>query len=280
MDHPFADLLRPRLRISMKEITSNENRIVKHVRRLRKRKYRDEEGLFLIEGRKNVAEAVSSGASVRMLFYREGEDPEEAGFPEYAGFSDEYVLPKELFRKVSDTEESQGILAVVEKPRFSAEDLLNADRDGGNLVVLDQLQDPGNVGTILRTALGAGYEAAVILPGTCDVFSPKTVRATAGAVFTIPIVFVRDDRELLELVHGIGKKLAVTSVVDGINYYEADIRENTALVIGNEGNGVRESLLRNADVRLTIPMEGGLESLNASVAAGILMYEAMRRRKS
>lgn len=264
----------------MKEITSNENRIVKQVRKLRKRKYRDEEGLFLIEGRKNVAEAVSSGASVRMLLYREGEDPEESGFPEYAGFSDEYVLPKELFRKISDTEESQGILAVVEKPRFSAEDLLDADRDGGNLVVLDQVQDPGNVGTILRTALGAGYEAVVILPGTCDVFSPKTVRATAGAVFTIPIVFVRDDRELFELVHGIGKKLAVTSVVDGINYYEADICENTALVIGNEGSGVRESLLRNADVRLTIPMEGGLESLNASVAAGILMYEAMRRRKS
>jgi TrmH family RNA methyltransferase len=262
-------------RYSFMLITSKESRIYKQIQRLTRKKYRDREGLFLAEGRKNVREAVLCGAEARAFFLRE-----EAELPD--GLPEEtpvYILKKELFDTISDTEESQGIGAVFRKPDCSPERLIREDRPGGNIVVLDRLQDPGNVGTILRTAVGAGYEAVVVITGTCDIFSPKVVRAAAGNLFRIPVVLVGDGREMETLIRKLGKKLAVTSVSDDKetrHYADAELTENVALVIGNEGNGVSPEILDHAEVRVRIPMLGGLESLNAAVAAGILMYEAVR----
>ena len=245
----------------IKEIRSRDNRIYKECRKLSQKKYRDQQGLYLIEGYNLIGEAPAS----EMM---------------YAGLSGEniYIMEAELFDKIAQTETSQGIIAVMKRRIYDRQAVKRLCGPGKNLAVLDRLQDPGNIGTIIRTAEGAGYAAVVCLRGTGDVYAPKTIRAAAGSVFRIPIIKVEDNRELCGLVRDLGKRLAVTCLDTDNYYFDTDLSSDTALVIGNEGRGVSRELIETADVRVKIPMEGKLESLNASVAAGILMYEAQRKR--
>ena len=151
-------------------------------------------------------------------------------------------------------------------------------RPGGNYVVLDRLQDPGNIGTILRTADAAGFDLAVFMKGTADPFSPKVVRSATGSLFRLPMVFVKDAEELAELVHSAGKRLIATAMDAEKAYYDCDLEKDAAIIIGNEGNGISPELMMRADEKIMIPMAGNTESLNVAVAAGILMYERIRRR--
>lgn len=257
-------------------VTSKNNRVYTDILRLHQKKYRDREGRYLVEGENLVQEAIRQRADILDLVIREGSRFDGEDAPEVSGGS-VYVLDGKLFDAAAPTESSQGILAVIRKPDLAGEGLSAIDRPGGNLVVLDRLQDPGNIGTIIRTAEGAGYEAVLVIRGTADVFSPKVVRAAAGAIFRMPILMADTWEEMADLVRIHGKKLAVTSIRDHLQYYEADLSRDIALVIGNEGNGCDPELIEAADLRVSIPMGGQLESLNASVAAGILMYEAVRK---
>ena len=257
----------------IKEISSKDNRIFKECQKLSQKKYRDREGLYLIEGENLLAEA--HFAQVHYIVCRKGQ---ENLIPSALKTQQIYVMEEKLFDKVAQTETSQGIMAAIKKQTYSLEELECLCGTGANLVVLDRLQDPGNIGTILRTAEGAGYAAAVIVKGTGDVYSPKTIRSAAGSVFRIPIIHVEDNRELRKLADSLGKRLAVTCFDTDNYYFDVDLSRDTALVIGNEGNGVSPELIEMADIKVKIPMKGRLESLNASVAAGILMYEAARRQ--
>ena len=286
----------------MSVITSKESKTFKELQRLTQKKYRDREGLFIAEGPNVVGEALDHEAldqdeiEVMRVFAREGSG--------YEGYTDNtVVLSDKLFDTVSDTVTSQGVIAVVRKPdRGSAEDVLRRAADGtkvsgasdgiktsGDVIVLDRLQDPGNIGTILRTAEGAGIKAAIFIKGTCDPFSPKVVRACAGSILRMPIVFCDTAEEFIKIAADTGCKLAVTDVRNGVPYYRAGLsravetpekgtaeRSPIALVIGNEGNGVSDTFLKAADILVNIPMHGKLESLNASVAAALLMYEMSR----
>ena len=185
-----------------------------------------------------------------------------------------FFLDGRLFEQLSQTETSQGIMAIVEKPKLSWEGFKNID--GGNFIVLDRLQDPGNIGTIIRTADAAGYKLAIVMKGTADVFSPKVVRAATGSLFRMPVVFMDSVSELMEFTRAAGKKLVATCFDTDRYYYDENLRENIALIIGNEGNGISRELIDGSDLKIKIPMHGSIESLNASVAAGILMYEAVR----
>ena len=146
-------------------------------------------------------------------------------------------------------------------------------------MVLDRLQDPGNIGTILRTADAAGYRLAVVMKGTADIFSPKVVRAATGSLFRMPVVFMDSNSELVEFTRAAGKKLVAACFDTERCYFDEDLTDNIALVIGNEGNGICKEIIESSDVKIKIPMHGNIESLNASVAAGILMYEAVRGKK-
>ena len=188
-----------------------------------------------------------------------------------------YILGDGLFRKLSLTDTSQGSLAIVKKPEVSRKALLEQGA-AGNFVVLDRLQDPGNIGTIIRTADAAGYGLVAVMKGTADVFSPKVVRAAAGSLFRVPVVFMNDYDELVTFVRAAGVKLAATCFDTDRYYYEEDLRENVALIIGNEGNGISPELIGRADIKIKIPMAGSIESLNAAVAAAVLMYETVRQR--
>lgn len=252
----------------MKTITSKDNPTYKKALKLTKKKYRDETGLYLLEGIKPLEDALNTGTSVRTIFLRDGEQAKKS-FPEEVTV----ILERELFDKLSETRTSQGVIAVAEKKIFSYEAFAEAV-SGGNILIMDRLQDPGNIGTIVRTAEAAGYSGIVMISGSGDVYGPKVVRAAAGSLFRMPIINVRRAAEIAELVKRLGKKLVVTCPDTELSCFEADMTEDIALVIGNEGQGVSEELINASHIKVKIPMEGSIESLNAAVAAGILMYQS------
>ena len=253
----------------MRTISSKENKIFRLCEQLTHKKYRDRLGLYLIEGENLLEEAVKNGAGIQTVLVRTDYGGGLFGMEDKV-----FCLTEKLFEQLSQTENSQGIMAIVEKTVLSRDRFI--DKDGGNFVVLDRLQDPGNIGTILRTADAAGYRLAIVMKGTADVFSPKAVRAATGSLFRMPVVFMDSVDELMEFTRAAGKKLVATCFDTDRYYYDENLRENIALIIGNEGSGISRELIECSDMKIKIPMHGSIESLNASVAAGILMYEAVR----
>ena len=256
----------------MKTIGSRDNPIYKKARKLLKRKYRDAYGLYLLEGIKPLRDAISLGIEIEEIFVCDGEMDISA--PKDSGY-DFTILDRELFKMLTDTEHSQGVISVVKKVKCGVDSLEEMKNCGsGNLVILDRLQDPGNVGTVIRTAEAAGYSGVVTVTGCADVYSPKVVRAAAGSLFRVPVIDGGDQEMLIPELKKYGFKIAATSLDGDTLYRDADISESTALVIGNEGNGVGNEFLEAADLKIKIPMMGSIESLNAAVAAGILMYQS------
>ena len=253
----------------MREISSKDNKIFRLCEQLSHKKYRDKLGLYLIEGENLLEEAVKNGAAIKTVLMCRDYRGSLFGTEDKS-----FCLSDKLFEQLSQTETTQGIMAIVEKPELSPDLFLN--RGGGNFIVLDRLQDPGNIGTILRTADAAGYELAIVMKGTADVFSPKAVRAATGSLFRMPVVFMDSVDELMEFTRAAGKKLVATCFDTDRYYYDENLKENIALIIGNEGSGISRELIECSDLKIKIPMHGNIESLNASVAAGILMYEAVR----
>ena len=253
----------------MREISSKDNKIFRLCEQLSHKKYRDKLGLYLIEGENLLEEAVKNGAAIKTVLMCRDYRGSLFGTEDKA-----FCLSDKLFEQLAQTETTQGIMAIVEKPELSPDLFLN--RGGGNFIVLDRLQDPGNIGTILRTADAAGYELAIVMKGTADVFSPKAVRAATGSLFRMPVVFMDSVDELMEFTRAAGKKLVATCFDTDRYYYDENLKENIALIIGNEGSGISRELIECSDLKIKIPMHGNIESLNASVAAGILMYEAVR----
>ena len=260
----------------MKTIKSKDNGTYREVLRLTKKKYRDEKGLYLLEGIKPLKDALQLGIGVRKIFVREGSDNKTDIFGRTA-----CILDRRLFDNISSTETSQGILAVVERKNYSAADISKIlAGNGKNIVVLDRLQDPGNAGTIVRTAEAAGYAAVAVVPGTADIYSPKVVRAAAGSLFRMPIFFAESEEDAIGILKNMKKRIATTTLDTEFTYDKADLTENIALVIGNEGRGVSEGFLNASDIKIKIPMAGSIESLNAAVAAGILMYQSHKKTQN
>lgn len=261
-------------------IGSNDNNRIKLVRKLQTRKGRTAEGKFVAEGINLVSEAVLRGMDIDFIMV-----PEQAfasGTPDAP--VDEYVksdritvcvVPDKCFDKLTDADNGVGILAVVRMLRQDLSYIRGIPPDT-NILVLDRLQDPGNIGTIIRTAVAAGYGMIAAVKGTADIWSHKVLRATAGMVFDIPFVYADDAEELCSMLKSSGRRVAVTDPAGGKPYYEENLRNGIALVIGNEGNGISDQIMSLADIRVTIPMKGEIESLNAAISAAILMYEAVR----
>lgn len=256
----------------MKVIKSKDNATYKAAVKLTKKKYRDRTGLYLLEGVKPLADAFLTGVKIRSVFLREGMQT-PVGIP-----ADLFmVLPRKLFQPLSATETSQGVIAVAEKrlydtKRFERE--LSAGDD--NIIIMDRVQDPGNIGTIIRTAEAAGYGGIIMVSGSGDVYAPKAARAAAGSLFRMPVVEACDAACAVKLAKAAGKRLVVTDLQAELDCFAADLTKNVALVIGNEGQGVSETLLESSDLKVKIPMAGAIESLNAAVAAGILMYQSRK----
>ena len=267
---------------SYRFISSPDNDKIRLINKLSRKKYRDQQGKFVIEGINLVRAALSKGQHVELVLIADDFDYSEIANTLTVGvdYRNIYLIPRFLFEKISDAENGSGIIAVVNKSSYSLDTLESMLRSHhgcvGNILVLDRLQDPGNIGTMIRTAVAAGYSIVATIKGTADIYSPKVLRASAGMIFGISVVELADTEELKKLVSRLDKKIVVTDPRKGVPYYKCSLARDVALVIGNEGNGISEEILESSDIRVNIPMQGEVESLNAAVCASLLMYEAMR----
>ena len=256
------------------EITSRENPAVRHYIRLRDRKKtRYDEKLFVAEGLRIVLDALQYPCLVQQVFLT------ESAWEKYAGTVQQamqetgqcFRIPDAVGKLMTDTEHTQGVFAVCRMP----EQKLQID-SRKKYLVLYQLQDPGNMGMILRTGDALGVHG-ILMAQCCDLYSPKVIRATMGSVFRVPVLELPDAPELLALLHQhqICSYASVPSA-QALSLTECPLGTGSAVWIGNEGNGLPEDVIHSCRHAVTIPMKGGAESLNAAMAAGILMWEMMK----
>ncbi|MBU4348715.1 RNA methyltransferase [bacterium] len=255
-----------------KDITSRENPIYKLIKALSQKKVRESSGLFLIEGTRLLEEANSRGVRINYLIINETVE----NVPNINQDCQVLRLPNNLFKKVSDTVSPQGIIAIAEQVEISLADIIL----GANplVVVLDGLQDPGNLGTIIRTSAAAGVTAVLLTKGTVDLYSPKVIRSTMGSLFQLPIVNGLDDGEAVKWLSRNSINIIAADLDSEEYYYSVNLKEPFALVIGNENRGPNDIWREAAYKQIKIPILGSTESLNASIAAGIILYEAVRQR--
>ncbi len=260
----------------MQVISSKDNEIIKNIRKLKEKKYRDAENVFVIEGIKLIKEAIAENAHIRQIVmcedYTDNAELDKDTLFEIAKYNLIYVT-RNIINLITDVKTPQGIIAVIEKNN----NIRQIDYSQDIILALDGVQDPGNLGTILRTADSANLKQ-IILSKTCaDSYNPKVVRSTMGAIFRINIIEVENLKDTLKEVQKNNFKVMVTALDTEKSVYDVDYNKKV-IVIGNEANGVSKEIQELADEKVIIPMLGKTESLNASVAAGIMIYEYVRRK--
>lgn len=255
-------------------IKSKDNNKIKYVRNLYMKKFRDEENAFVVEGIKFVNEAINERADIKFLLVSE-EILNKNGVKELLNSVEKNIVvvcTEQVFCSAADTVNAQGILAVINKNIRNKEKVFNEYRF---LIMCDRIQDPGNLGTIVRIADAFGPAAVVLNKGCADIYNPKVVRASAGAIFRVPVTYIEDTEISTFKENGF---FVVSTVVDSLySFDEVQMNDKICVVIGNEGQGVSQEIINNSSMSITIKMSGRAESLNASVAAGISIYE-MRKK--
>ena len=255
-------------------ITSTSNQQIKNLLQLQKKsKVRKEQGIFVVEGVRMFREAPADWI-IKTYVSQEFLKKEEASVLKGREYE---IVEDRVFKTMSDTMTPQGILAVVKQPSNNLETLLDASAPF--FMVLENIQDPGNLGTILRTAEGAGVTGILMSRDTVDIFNPKTIRSTMGSVYRVPFLYVEDICEIVRELKNKGICTYAAHLKGTGSYDEQDYTKGTAFLIGNEGNGLTDQLADLADTYIRIPMYGQLESLNAAVASAVLMYETQRQRR-
>lgn len=259
-------------------ITSRDNDLIKHVRKLKEKKYREECKEFIIEGAKMIEEAIKEKANINTIIIcddcKTGEDciSNELMY-EIAKFDCVYTDEK-VFTSITDVVNPQGVMAIVEKPECEE---TNIDYKQDMFLILDNIQDPGNMGTILRTVDSLNIKQIIISKDTTDIYSPKVVRATMGAIFRVNVIEVDSIVKLIKDMKKHKINVYATDLRTDQNMYDIDYKKS-AIIIGNEANGINEEILKAVDKKIRIPMVGKTESLNAAVATGIILYEAFREK--
>lgn len=256
-------------------ISSTSNPQVKRLAQLQKKsKTRNEENVFIVEGIRMFAEVPKNRVEKvyisESLYNKKKQELDLNGMP----FE---ILSDSVFQHVSDTKTPQGVMCVVKQKHYNIEDLLKIENP--HFMVLDNLQDPGNLGTIVRTAEGAGVDAVFLSKESVDIFNPKTIRSTMGSIYRMPVIYVEDLLELLDTFKEKGIKSYAAHLEGKHSYDQECYKEGTAILIGNEGNGLRDEVSQKADIWVQIPMKGQVESLNAAIAASVLMFEVARQRR-
>jgi len=255
----------------MKPISSPENQVIKLARSLHHKKFRDQEKLFLAEGRRLVEEALAIPGLVEALFIREEQADD---------FSDRqdldcYIVNDRLLKLISATESQQGMAAIVRKPVWDLATLASAE---GFLVLLDRVSDPGNLGSIIRSCWALSVDALLLTPGCVDPYSPKVVRSTMGGLFHLPLIEAVAEQEL-DVLQMQGYELIATGLDDALDYYDIDMRTKKILVLGSEATGISSTIKSRCSKTSRIPINPGVDSLNVAAACAIITAEAWRQRK-
>jgi TrmH family RNA methyltransferase len=254
-------------------IESKENNLFKNTKKLKERKNRNKINKYVIEGFRLVQEAFKAKVSIDYLIVtKDGAEKIDKFLLDYKTEHIKiYEISNNLFKELISTETPQGILAVINMNTVPLE-------DKGNFYLLcDKLQDPGNLGTIIRTAHAAGVQGIILTKGTVDIYNEKTIRSTMGSIFYIPIHYEDDNLSLVRSLKKDGFNLVVTSLDTDKDFFEEDLRGKTILTVGNEGNGVSKEVLDLSSTKVKIPMPGNAESLNVAIATSVIMYEKVRQ---
>lgn len=278
------------MRINKLEITSATNPRIKAIKKLEQKRERDREGLFVIEGFHLVEEAIKHHAEIETILYSASADVAllakiETDLMKNQGHQqnldsrntdiDFILITDSILKTLANTPAPQGIIAILKQPKMAIEMLLDDNkRPLAHLLLLDNVQDPGNVGTMIRTAEAAGFKGIILGDGSADLFNDKTIRATQGALFQLPIIKVNLEA-LLPALHDAGYESWVTTLEEATFYTALPKPQKCALIMGNEGKGVDPKLQKLASTKVKIPMLGQSESLNVGVAAGILIYHLL-----
>lgn len=256
-------------------ITSKDNEQIKHIRKLKEKKYRDEYNEYVIEGVKLIKEAIEENANIKTIVACDdcvkNEEIDQKVMYEIAKFNCIYAEEK-VFKSISDVQNHQGLLAVMSKEK--EKDKIDFSED--LIVVLDDIQDPGNLGTILRTIDSAGLKQIIVSKKSGDVYNPKVVRSTMGAILRVNVI---ESPNLIDTLIEIKKhkfEIVATSLDTAQSIYDINYKKKV-IVIGNEANGVSKEIMNFADEKVKIPMIGKTESLNAAVATSIITYEYVRQ---
>ncbi|CDF58471.1 TrmH family RNA methyltransferase [Thermobrachium celere] len=251
-------------------VLKRDSSIVKNAIKLKQKKYREQEDKFLVEGIRFVEEAILEGL-VDHIFY--SKDIYSVNGYERVLNNDlpKFEVDESVIKELTNTTTPQRVVAVVRKPK------IEINEDLSFVVVVDKVQDPGNLGTIIRTCDAAGVDAVYIIKGTVDVYNDKTLRSTMGSIFHIPILYYETFKDAVENLYSMGFNI-YASALDGEDLYKTDLKGKTAVVIGNEANGMSQEDIMLCNKKIRIPMIGRAESLNASVAAAVIIYEALRQR--
>lgn len=288
----------------MQVISSKDNEIIKNIRKLKEKKYRDLENAYLIEGIKIVKEAIAENAKIKQIVmcedFTDNVELDKDTLYELARHNLIYVT-RNIMDSLSDVKTPQGIIGVVEKSKRFAEEDNDENKSKNNIdaetnmlgnktgiepkvdytqdiiIALDGVQDPGNLGTIIRTADSANLNQIIISKTSADPYNPKVVRSTMGAIFRVNIIETENIVEELKKAQENGFKVMVTALDSSESIYKTEFNKKV-IVIGNEANGVSKEVQSIADEKVKIPMLGKTESLNASIAAGIMIYEYVRRK--
>ena len=247
------------------------NKRIKELTALKdKAKARRESGTYIVEGIKMCGEAPAEAVLetyVTASFAMQNK--------EWLKKRNAEVIEDRVFEKISDTKTPQGVLSVIRQPEYSLDDII---KNGDLYVILEDIQDPGNLGTIIRTAEGAGVSGVIMSKGCVDIYNPKTIRSTMGSVYRVPFVYTDDLKSAIAKLKENGIEVYAAHLKGKSDYDDISYRR-AAFLIGNEGNGLSDETALLADTYIRIPMEGQVESLNAAVATAILMYEFGRQRR-
>ena len=262
----------------IERITSSENQQLKLWKKLKTRKGRKQQEALLIEGEHLLEEAIGAKLSFQAVIFSEiAKEKSKDWLKRIPEMVPVYELPSSLFNQLVETATPQGMAAVVKRPEWSLDELWKNEADKKTLLLIDSIQDPGNLGTLIRTAKATGMDGIFLGKGTVDPFNGKVVRASMGAIFKVPLW-----QEDLELIFPVLKERKVTVVNtsphSNQSYFHYSFPLRTAILLGNEGRGVNRHFEKYVDDHVTIPMPGGTESLNVSITGALLMYERIRQR--
>jgi len=252
-------------------IESKDNTLFKETRKLKERKNRLKERKYIVEGFRLVQEGFKAKCQIDYVIVSEdSKDKLDIYLREYLDDIKVYVMKKSLFCQLTSTEQPQGIIAVLSIPMNTRE------LTGEFYLLCDKVQDPGNLGTIIRTAHAAGVSGVILTKGTVDIYNDKTIRSTMGSIFYLPIIN-DDDLSFLKNLKNKGFKLVATSLEESKDFFDEDLKGKIILSVGNEGNGISDEVFSLADKKVKIPMPGGAESLNVAVATSIILFEKVRQ---
>ncbi|NLG05109.1 MAG: RNA methyltransferase [Clostridia bacterium] len=255
-------------------ITSSQNAQIKNIVRLNtSSKERREQGLFVVEGIKMFLEAPKE--LIHMIYVSESFF-NKCEYRDQIMESPYEIVSDDVFKKASDTVAPQGILCLIRQKKYQIENLINQEQ--ALLVLLEGVQDPGNLGTILRTGEGAGVTGVIMNEHTADIYNPKVIRATMGSVFRVPFCYTSQFNQIVCDLKKRGVDVLAAYLRTQKRYCDVDMKKSIAIMIGNEGKGLSDEAAELATTKINIPMQGKVESLNAAISAAIVMYEAARQR--